>query len=187
MKIVITILFAVLLAGCGMGAKPLPVTGNYDFGLPEPQAPKLSLKRLSQVEVAAPRWLDTANLYYRLAYADPAQPRIYVQTKWVMPPPHLVEGRLKERAVTGGVVIGGAGPVLRVELDEFSQVFASATESRAVLHARVTLANGREVLKQKAFAVEEPAASADGPGGAGALKRAADRFIEDLLAWAGSE
>lgn len=187
MKTIIATLLALLLTGCGIGAKPLPVTGNYDFGLPEPKAPKLALKRLSQIEVSAPRWVDSVNLYYRLAYADVAQPRVYMQTKWVMPPPHLVEARLKERAVTGGAVVGGAGPVLRVDLDEFSQVFSSATESHAVLHARVTLVNGRDVLKQKAFAFEEPAPSADGPGGAAALKRAADRFVEDALAWAGSE
>ena len=61
MKTIIATLLALLLAGCGLGAKPPPVTGNYDFGLPEAPAPKLALKRLSQIEVTAPRWLDSVN------------------------------------------------------------------------------------------------------------------------------
>ena len=178
---------ALLLTACGVGPKPLPPVGNYDFGLADSTAPKLTLKNIAQVEVSAPRWLDTVSLYYRLAYADGNQPRAYTQTKWVMPPAGLVEARLKERAVAGGAVVGGAGPVLRIELDEFSQVFTTATSSKAVLRARVTLISTRDVLRQKAFVVEEPATSADGPGGAAALKRAAENFVDTALAWAGAQ
>ena len=179
-----------LLAGCGVGPKPQPPVGTYDFGLPTQGPGKLALKSLGQIEVGAPRWLDSVNLYYRLAYADAAQPRAYTQTKWVMPPASLVEARLKERAVAGGAVLGAGGPQLKVELDEFSQVFTSATASRAVLRARVTLVGAKDgatkdSVKQKAFAFEEPATSADGPGGAAALKRASESLVEAVLAWAG--
>jgi ABC-type uncharacterized transport system auxiliary subunit len=174
-----------LLAGCGMGPKPQPPVGSYDFGLPVQGSGKLALKSLGQIEVASPRWLDSVNLYYRLAYADAAQPRAYTQTKWVMPPANLVEARLKERAVAGGAMLGAGGPQLKVELDEFSQVFTSATASRAVLRARVTLVGAKDSVKQKAFAFEEPATSADGPGGAAALKRASESLVEAVLAWAG--
>jgi len=178
---------ALLLTACGVGPKPMPPVGSYDFGLADATAPRLALKNIAQVEVSAPRWLDTVSLYYRLAYADANQPRAYTQTKWVMPPPNLVEARMKERAVAGGAVVGGAGPILRVELDEFSQVFTSATESKAVLRARVTMITTRDVLKQKAFVVEQAATSADGPGGAAALKRAAESFVDTALAWAGAQ
>jgi cholesterol transport system auxiliary component len=187
MKTILATLLLLSLCACAVGPKSQPPVGNYDFGLPADQAPRLALKSVAQIEVAAPRWLDSVNLYYRLAYSNPAQPRVYTQTKWVMPPPYLVEARLKERAVAGGAVVGGAGPVLRVELDEFSQVFASTAASTAVLRARVTLVAGREVLRQKAFAIDEPAASADGPGGAAALRRAAERFVDAVLQWAGGE
>jgi cholesterol transport system auxiliary component len=187
MKAIIAASLLLAVCACGVGPKQQAPVGSYDFGLPADQTPRLALKSVAQIEVAAPRWLDSVNLYYRLAYADAAQPRVYTQTKWVMPPPHLVEGRLKERAVAGGTVVGGTGPVLRVELDEFSQVFSSTTSSKAVLRARVTLASGHAVLRQKAFAVEEPATTADGPGGAAALRRAADSFVDAVLVWAGGE
>ena len=179
------LLLAAGLAACGVGPKVQPPVGSYDFGLAAAGAPRLALKNIGQIEVASPRWLDGVNLYYRLAYADIAQPRAYTQVKWTMPPSHLVEARLKERAVAGGAVIGGGGPVLKIELDEFSQVFTSATSSKAVLRARVTLSGGRDALRQKAFAIEEPAPTADGPGGAAALKRAAENLVDAALAWAG--
>jgi len=72
-----------------------------------------------------------------------------------------------------------------VEIDEFSQVFTSSNSSKAVLRARVSLVSSRDVLRQKAFAIEDPAATADGPGGAAALKRAAEVFVDATLAWAG--
>lgn len=173
------------LCACGVGPKAQPPVGTYDFGLPAASAGRLALKNLGQIEVGAPRWLDGVNLYYRLAYADAAQPRAYTQTKWVMPPANLVEARLKERAVAGGAVVGASGPVLKVDLDEFSQVFTSATDSKGVLRARVTLVGGKDSIRQKAFTFEEPAGSADGPGGAAALKRASERLVEAALAWAG--
>jgi len=185
MKIASLLILAAALSGCGVGPKQLPPVGNYDFGLATDNAPKLAVKSISQIEVAAPRWLDSVNLYYRLAYIDPAQPRVYTQTKWVMSPASLVESRLKERAVAGGATVGSGGPALRVELDEFSQVFTSSNSSKAVLRARVSLISSRDVLRQKAFAIEEPAATADGPGGAAALKRAAEGFVDAALAWAG--
>jgi cholesterol transport system auxiliary component len=178
-----------LLAACGVGPKPQPAVGTYDFGLPSyatgQGARKLALKSLGQIEVAAPRWLDSANLYYRLAYADAAQPRAYTQTKWVMPPANLVEARLKERAVAGGTVVGASGPLLKIEIDEFSQVFTAAQASKGVLRARATLVGAPGSVKQKAFVFEEPATSADGPGGAAALSRASDSLVEAVLAWAG--
>lgn len=180
---------ASLLAACGVGPKPQPPVGTYDFGLPSyatgRDARKLALKNLGQIEVAAPRWLDSANLYYRLAYADAAQPRAYTQTKWVMPPANLVEARLKERAVAGGTLVGASGPLLRIEIDEFSQVFTAAQASKGVLRARATLVGAPGNVKQKAFVFEETATSADGPGGAAALSRASDSLVEAVLAWAG--
>ncbi|HEY4374085.1 MAG TPA: ABC-type transport auxiliary lipoprotein family protein [Burkholderiales bacterium] len=177
---------AVSLTSCGVGPKPQPPVGTYDFGLAAAGAPRATLKKIGQVEVGAPRWLDSVNLYYRLAYADLAQPRVYTQTKWTMPPAALIEARLKERAVAGGAVIGGGGPTLRIEIDEFSQVFDSEHSSRAVVRARASVLGAADAaVRQKAFAIEAPAASADGPGGAAALKRAGEQLVDAVLAWAG--
>lgn len=174
-----------LLGGCALGPKPQPVAASWDFGPPAREAPKLKLKGLAALEVAAPRWIDTTSTWYRLGYANPAQPMPYTQTRWVMPPPVLLEARLKERLVAGGALLGGAGPALRIEIDEFTQVFDAEKTSRAVLRARATLASGREVLRQRQFVLEEAATTPDGPGGAVALGRAADRLVETVLDWAG--
>jgi ABC-type uncharacterized transport system auxiliary subunit len=177
-------LLSVLVGACALGPKPPLAIGVFDFGPPAKAAPA-RVKALAAIEVAAPRWIDSVNAHYRLAYANAAQPMAYGQTRWVMPPPLLIDARLRERVVAGGAVLGGAGPLLRVEVDEFAQVFDSEKASRGVLRARVTLLSGRDVLKQRQFVIEEPAASADGPGGAAALARAADRLVEGVIDWAG--
>ena len=179
------VLLGVLLTGCAIGPKPQAATGVWDFGPPVAGAARLRLPALAAVEVLAPRWIDSVSAYYRLGYASPAQPMVYGQTRWVMPPPILIDVRLKERLVAGGALLGGGGPVLRIEIDEFAQTFDSEKSSRGIVRARATLGSGREVLRQRQFVIEEPAATADGPGGAAALGRAADRLIESVLAWAG--
>ena len=176
---------AVFLAGCGAGPKPKEAVGAYDFGLPGP-APAVPVKGFSHTLVTAPNWMDSTALYYRLAYANAARPAVYAQTRWVSAPSHLIEARLKERAVAGGVLLGGAGPALRVEIDEFTHVFDQEKSSRALLRARASLAAGREVTAQKNFVIDVPAATPDGPGGAAALAQAANRLVDDVLAWAGS-
>ena len=176
---------ACLVAACAVGPRPQGQVGTYDFGPPAAVAPGARLKAVAGIEVVAPRWLDSTQAHYRLAYANAAQPMAYAQTRWVMPPPVLIEARARERAVAQGTVVGGAGALLRIELDEFAQVFDSEKTSRAVLRARATLQNGREVLKQRRFVVEEAAPTPDGPGGAAALARGADRLIESVLDWAG--
>ena len=176
---------AIMFTACSVGPKPQAPIGVWDFGPPAAAISRLNVKALGTVEVVAPRWIDSLNAHYRLGYANPAQPMAYSQTRWVMPPPILIDARLRERLVAGGTLLGGAGPTLRIELDEFAQTFDSEKSSRAVLRARATLSSGREVVRQRPFAFEVPAATADGPGGAAALARAADRLIEAVLDWAG--
>lgn len=185
MLIAIAIGMAIELGGCALGPQPRPVQAAWDFGPPAAQAPRLKLKVLGGVEVTSPRWIDTPNAWYRLGYASAAQPQAYSQTRWVMPPPVLLDGRLRERLVSGGAVLGGTGPMLRVEIDEFAQWFDSEKSSRAVVRARVTLMSGREVARQRQFVFEEAAVTPDGPGGVAALARAGDRLVEAVLAWAG--
>jgi cholesterol transport system auxiliary component len=176
---------ALTVTACAVGPKPQANVGVYDFGPPVAATATARVKALSGIEVSAPRWIDSVNAHYRLAYANAAQPQAYAQTRWVMPPPVLIDARLKERAVAGGTLLGGAGPLLKIEIDEFAQVFDAEKSSRAVLRARVTLQSGREVLRQRRFVIEEIAATADGPGGTAALARAADQLIESVLDWAG--
>lgn len=176
--------FGALLGACALGPKPQAVVGVWDFGPPAAGAARLRLTALAAVEVVAPRWIDSVSAHYRLGYANPAQPMVYGQTRWVMPPPILIDVRLKERLVAGGALLGGSGPTLKIEIDEFAQMFDTEKSSRGIVRARATLGAGREVLRQRQFVIEEAAATADGPGGAAALGRAADRLIESVLVWA---
>lgn len=173
------------LSGCGVGPKPKEPVVAYDFGLPG-AAPAVPLKGLYQVQVSAPVWMDGPALYYRLGYANAARPAPYAQTRWVAAPSHLIEARLRERAVAGGVLLGSSGPLLRVEIDEFTQVFDQEKSSRALLRARASLSVNKDVTAQRAFLIEVPATSADGAGGAAALAQAANRLVDEVLAWTGA-
>ena len=172
------------LGACGIGPKGSAPAGTWDFGPPAANAPPLRIKALAALEVVAPRWLDSTNAYYRLGYASAAQSMAYSQTRWVMPPGLLIDARIRERLVAGGAVLGGTGPMLKLELDEFAQWFDSEKVSRGVLRARATLWSGHEILRQRQFVVDEPAATPDGPGGAAALTRGADRLVDSVLDWA---
>ena len=183
--VVVALSASTLVAGCGVGPKPREAVGAYDFGLPAP-ARALPVKGLRQALVTAPNWMDSTALYYRLAYVNAARPAAYAQTRWVSTPSSLIEARLRERAVAGGVLLGGTGPALRVEIDEFAQVFDQEKSSRAVLRARASLASGRDVTAQKAFNIDVPAGTPDGPGGAAALAVAANRLVDEVLTWTGS-
>jgi cholesterol transport system auxiliary component len=74
-------------------------------------------------------------------------------------------------------------PVLRLEMDEFSQSFASATQSTADISLRASLFRGHLLVDQRTFTRSADAPSADAAGGASALAATADTIAADLLAW----
>jgi cholesterol transport system auxiliary component len=119
-----------------------------------------------------------------------AQPRAYVESRWLAPPAALFTVRLRQRLVAtnrGGVLMPGDGvrvaATLRVELEEFSQVFDAPERSRALVRVRATLVSGGRLLGQTSFTIERSAPSADGAGAARALALAADGAIDRLIDW----
>ena len=74
---------------------------------------------------------------------------------------------------------------LRIELDDFSQVFDSAEASRGVIVARASLINvaRRTLLAQKTFTVTRPAPSANAEGGVRALAAASGELLDAVVAW----
>jgi cholesterol transport system auxiliary component len=82
---------------------------------------------------------------------------------------------------------GTPPPILRVELEEFSQVFASPTDSQGVLRLRCTLlqntAGGERLVAQRSFNVQRPAPTADAAGGVRALGAATDAAAQEIAAW----
>lgn len=192
----LTVLLATLLAvgvsGCATRANS-PV--QYDFGpvyldAAKPPVPRLPALNLAEVQ-AAP-WLDGPLMFYRLGYANIQQAAPYAGSRWSMTPAQLLGQRLKTRiAQEGGIVIshsGGASqlPQLRVEMDDFIQIFASPSQSTGQLSLRASVFHGPQLVAQRQFARQVNAPTADAAGGARALATASDGAITDMLDWLAS-
>jgi cholesterol transport system auxiliary component len=187
-------LLACLLAGCSSLPTAPVRPAVYDFGPGAQVAPATARPALSPIvlqEVEAPPALDSAAVLYRLAYSDVQQLRPYSQARWSMPPAQLVRQRLREAlSLKRAVVNPGESSVplaLRVELQEFSQLFDTAQNSSGLVRLRATLIEAKggadRLVAQQVFVVQRPAASADAPGGVRALMAATDAAIEDIGAW----
>lgn len=182
---------ALLAAGCAIGANSRPEIASYDFGpAPAAAARPVLAKALVVYDVGAPAWMESTAIFYRLAYRDPARPQAYANNRWVMPPAALLTGRLRQRlsAASGAGVVMPADAIrteaaLRVELDEFTQIFDAVDRSRALVRMRATLLGKRAGILQRAFSAERTVASADAEGGVRALAAASDEVIEQILQW----
>ncbi len=164
---------------------------TYDFGpgatAPRPTNRMAPLPPLALADIEAPNSLDGTAMYYRLGYQDALQLRPYAQARWSMPPTQLVTQQLRETlGQRRAVLIAGEGPavnrlegklpnVLRIELEEFSQLFDSPGTS-------VTTA-GEKLLAQRSVVVQRPAPTADAPGGARALADATAAAVEEISQW----
>jgi cholesterol transport system auxiliary component len=139
---------------------------------------------------AAPAPLDGTGIVYRLAYVDPARAEIYADSRWAERMNLLITQRVKSHlaGLGAGVVNPGDGAradyVLRLELEDFSQHFDSASASRAIVRVRAALvdANSRALRAQRTFSAERPAGG-NAAGGVKALGEAADAVIGELVAW----
>ncbi|HYD81160.1 MAG TPA: ABC-type transport auxiliary lipoprotein family protein [Paucimonas sp.] len=185
LRLLVLAAVAGLLNACAIRAEQPTL---YDLGPVRATAPATAPPAVGIAEVQAPLWLDSQFMYYRLAYVNRLQPRAYADSRWTMPPPALVGQHLKSRlAQAGGVVVApgdDAGlPVLRIELDDFTQVFAEPGRSDAQVALRASLFKGRALLAQKTFLRSAPAPSPDATGGAAALAAASDAVINDVIAW----
>jgi len=190
------VLAGALLAGCALPERPVrPLV--YDFGpggLPDAPADGAAALQppLALAEVEAPPALDGTAVLYRLAYADAQQLRPYAQARWSMPPAQLVQQRLREQLGRQGPVLGaadggGAARELRIELEEFSQVFDAPQQSTGLVRLRATLVRtgaGRDrLLAQRSIVVRRAAPTADAPGGVRALTAATDAAVAELARW----
>ena len=184
---------AFLLGGC---ASRGPVPTFYDFGTTaplaaaQPTAPALPV--LVIADASGPAWLDSQRMYYRLLYADAQQSRPYAYNRWNTPPLQLLSQRLKTRVAQSGVKVlsttdAAAGmPLLRIDVDDFSQNFDTQTHSSGHVSLRASLFRGHRLIDQKTFSRSSPAGSADAQGGAQALAAASDAVTADLLTWLGT-
>lgn len=194
------VLLALLtLGGCALPDKPVR-PAVYDFGpgalsaLPSKRTAPLPPLALAEIE-AHPA-LDSSAVLYRLAYADAQQLRPYALARWSMTPAQLVRQRLRERLgqqhallnIGESGMAGGPAPLtLRIELEEFSQLFESPDKSVGLLRLRATLVQpgptGDTLVVQRSVIVQRPAPSADASGGVRAMTAAADAAVQELEQW----
>jgi cholesterol transport system auxiliary component len=189
----------VLLAGCSVLDKPIRST-VFDFGsgaLPvAASAPDVSRQPVALAEVEAASAFDSTAVLYRLAYADAQQLQPYAQARWSMPPAQLLRQRLRQTltqqtSVTREGEVAQQRPmVLRLEIDEFSQMFDAPDKSVGQIRVHATVvqasATGERLVAQRGFAAQRPAPSADAAGGVRALTAATDAVVADIAQWMGS-
>lgn len=183
---------ALVCGGCGIGPiSTSPEVVQYDFGPAPARKPTQSLRKALLIyDVSAPGWLDSTFIYYRLAYQDAARPLAYADSRWVGPPAELIGSRVRGRLAAsgkGGIVHPADGArasyALRVELDEFAQVFDAPKQSRAIVRLRASVLGRSALLAQKSFTVERTASTPDAEGGVRALIEASDEAVDQLVAW----
>lgn len=188
-------LLALLLLGGCVVAPDAPIA-TYDLGLPPitPGTGTPLLAPLSVAPVAAPAWLNSSEIVYRLLYQDPARSRSYGYSRWVAPPAALLTQRVRQQLdLVAAVASTNDGVtsqyVLRMELEEFTQVFDTPNSSRALVRLRAILidAPSRKLLAQRTFSVEGPARTPDASGAVSGLSEASDGALHALLEWLNGE
>lgn len=182
-----------LVAGCSLGGSHAAVPiARYDFGAVPDAASAATLKPMASAirvtAVSAPASLSTDAFQYRLGYADDHQTHVYATSRWTMPPPQLLTTRLREQIAQRSHVLdtsdgGPSVPVLKIELDEFAQVFEKPESSEGRVRVRATILHGSALIAQQTFVATAPSASADAAGGAHALSSASDAVIAQVIAW----
>lgn len=192
----------VALAACSSIAPDKPQRATlYDLGIAPlaAAAPGARQPPIVLADLEAAGALESSSLLYRLNYANGHQLLPYSQARWASSPPRLVRQRLRELLGRDRAVLdasesaalarqGGAlPPTLRVDLEEFSHVFDSPTQSFGVVRLRVTMMEntpaGERLVGQRMFAQRQPAPSADAPGGVRALAAATDAIAQDIAGW----
>ena len=197
----------VLLAGCALTEKPSRAM-MYDFGpgalateaAAAPVKPASALRPLALTDVATSGGaLENQAVLYRRNYTDAQQLLPYSKARWSMPPAQLVRQRLRERLSRNRVMLDAREGValnrtqnpnlqtLRLELEEFSQLFSAPDASVGLIRLHVTLSEvtptGERLVAQRSLAVQRPAPSADAAGGVRALTAATDAAIDELDQW----
>lgn len=198
-------LTALLMAGCSSLPDKPARSLMYDFGpgalatAPATRQAPLPPLAIDDISTAGGA-LDNLAVLYRLGYADTQQLRPYSQARWSMQPALLIRQRLRDRLSQRRAVFSAGDSValnrsqnavlpllVRIDLEEFSQLFTAADTSIGLVRMRVTLLeatpSGQKLVGQRTVIVQRPAPSADALGGVHALTDATDAAIEEIDQW----
>ncbi|MBS7809121.1 ABC-type transport auxiliary lipoprotein family protein [Variovorax sp. PCZ-1] len=182
------LLLPLILTACATPQPPAP-KAVYDFGPVLSSASAAAPTRSAAValpEIEASASLDSPSLLYRLQYSNAQQLLPYAQARWSSSPAQLVRARVRDALALQGPVLSteGIAPwVLRIELDEFSQVFESPEKSFGLVRLRVSLLKNDQLAAQTTVLARAPAASQDAAGGVKALTAATDDAVRQLSSW----
>jgi len=166
-----------LLSACGSGPAPRPNLAIYDLGSVEPLAGNPNI--VASIDVHAPSWLDSRAMQYRLA-TEPSRRQNFTESRWAATPTELLAVALRRQLGAAG----GVGCALRVDLDEWVQVFDGAGQSRVQLALQVALRSGRSdnLIERRSFNLEQ-AAGSDARQGVAAFVLQEKQLATGLDAW----
>ena len=188
------LLLAVLLTGCASLIAP---RGHEDvFLLPSTSTPALTATpaplpwSLTLTTPVASGPLASRAL---LVSPQPDQLQVYAGARWAEPPPALLRQRLLAAFAADGrvpqVVPGSVGALTRYtlssDLDDFRMVVANGgqTQVRVALTVRLLDNHTRQLLAQRTFAIEQPAAGRTAPLVVAAFGAACDQLAPQVVAW----
>ena len=172
--------------------QPPPTKTVYDFGpVPTAQATTPAwptpAAALMFAEVQAPMALNATAVQYRLLYDNAQALRPYALARWSMSPAQLVQQRIKHALSARGPVLaegqGSPALALKIELEEFVQVFEQPGASEGRVGLRATLLNGAQLVDQIRVQTRAAAPAADAAGGVKALAQATDAAAAQLVQW----
>lgn len=194
------------MAGCSLPrSASTPVV--YDFGPGVRHTlPASRMANLPPLELGVPQTsvaLSGNAVHYRMAFVDAQQLKPYALARWSMPPAQLISARLREqlgqtRAIVapGEIILPRTAALaaqpkpllnLRLELEEFCQLFDAPDQSSGLLRLRATVtlrsAVGETLLAQRSFVGQQNAPTPDASGGVRALTAATDQVILEMQAW----
>jgi len=180
---------AIVLVGC-VASHPPPT--QYDFGNFTAMHPATSALavRLVIPDVSEPSWLRTRDIFYRLGYAEPSNPRRYAKSQWVATPGELVTLRLRDAVASAnsGYTLtasnGSGGYVLQAVLEEFTQAFTEPASSYCIVQLRVSLWKAADqITAQHVFRIEMASQTPDASGAATCLASAVNGDVDEIVQW----
>lgn len=186
MRYLLVAMLCVALAACyGSGRRGgADALAVHDFGPPAERLADGGRFAGDALEVRAPIWFDSLGIGYRLAYGDPSRLRDYTRARWAGPPAQMIQQRLMQKLPLVPHGQARTRCVVRIEIDEFSQVFDAPDTSRGVLRGRIALLDrGRRQIAGRDLRIEKPAPTPDSTGAVAALAAAVDQLAVDLVGW----
>ena len=195
--------FSIWLTGCAITTQNEKPVSVYDFGLPQISSKNSTTddqqhlsRSLLVAEAKSPVWLNNNTIQYRLAYRDPTQSYKYANSRWSASPATLLTHHIRNNIsiTTNNKVLSSTDSVradfiLRLELEEFSQIFDAIDNSHVLIKLRASLINrsSRLLKAQHSFNIKLAAPTANAAGAVKALAKSSDKLTGELINWLSKE